>query len=41
MLAAERDTLVSLRDEGRIDDEVLASALRELDLDLEEATLVR
>jgi CPA1 family monovalent cation:H+ antiporter len=39
MLVAERDTLVSLRNEGRIDDEVLASALRELDL--EEATLVR
>lgn len=39
MLAAERETLVALRDAGRIDDEVLARTLR--DLDLEEAMLIR
>ncbi|HEY7052097.1 MAG TPA: Na+/H+ antiporter [Mycobacterium sp.] len=39
MLAAERETFISERDAGRIDDEVLRSALR--GLDLEEATLRR
>jgi monovalent cation/hydrogen antiporter len=39
MLAAERETLVALRDSGRIDDEVLSRTLRELDL--EEAMLTR
>ncbi len=39
MLAAERDTLVGLRDAGRINDEVLARTLHELDL--EEAILSR
>lgn len=39
MLAVERETLVALRDSGRIDDEVLSRALRELDL--EEAMLTR
>lgn len=39
MLAAERDTLVSLRDAGRINDEVLTRTLHELDL--EEAMLSR
>ncbi|MGH3913433.1 MAG: Na+/H+ antiporter, partial [Pseudonocardiaceae bacterium] len=39
MLAAERDTLVALRNEGRIDDEVLSRAVH--DLDLEEALLNR
>jgi hypothetical protein len=39
MLAAERDTFIAERDSGRIDDEVLRSALHELDL--EEATLNR
>jgi Na+/H+ antiporter len=39
MLAAERDTLVSLRDAGRINDEVLSRTLHELDL--EEAMLSR
>jgi Na+/H+ antiporter len=39
MLAAERETLVSLRDAGRIDDEVLSRTLHELDL--EEAMLSR
>jgi monovalent cation/hydrogen antiporter len=39
MLAAERETLVALRDTGRIDDEILSRTLRELDL--EEAMLTR
>jgi monovalent cation/hydrogen antiporter len=39
MLAAERETLVSLRDAGRIDDEVLSRTLHELDL--EQAMLSR
>jgi CPA1 family monovalent cation:H+ antiporter len=39
MLAAERETLVGLRDAGRINDEVLSRTLR--DLDLEEAMLSR
>ncbi|MDT5010470.1 MAG: monovalent cation/hydrogen antiporter [Mycobacterium sp.] len=39
MLAAERNTFISERDAGRIDDEVLRAALR--GLDLEEATLRR
>ena len=39
MLAAEREVLVRLRDEGRIDDEVLRRVIQELDF--EEATLVR
>jgi monovalent cation/hydrogen antiporter len=39
MLAAERETFVRYRDEGRIDDEVLRRVLRELDL--EEALLSR
>ncbi|HZQ31627.1 MAG TPA: Na+/H+ antiporter, partial [Mycobacterium sp.] len=39
MLAAERNTFIVERDAGRIDDEVLRSALR--GLDLEEATLRR
>jgi Na+/H+ antiporter len=39
MLAAERETLVSLRNAGRIDDEVLTRTLRELDL--EQAILSR
>jgi Na+/H+ antiporter len=39
MLAAERDTFVRFRDEGRLDDEVLRRVLRELDL--EEALLSR
>lgn len=39
MLAAERQTLVGLRDAGRINDEVLSRTLR--DLDLEEAMLSR
>jgi CPA1 family monovalent cation:H+ antiporter len=39
MLAVERNTFISERDAGRIDDEVLRSALR--GLDLEEATLRR
>lgn len=39
MLAAERDTFVRLRNEGRLDDEVLRRVLRELDL--EEALLSR
>jgi monovalent cation/hydrogen antiporter len=39
MLTAERETLVSLRDTGRIDDEVLSRTLH--DLDLEEAMLSR
>jgi monovalent cation/hydrogen antiporter len=39
MLAAERDTLVSLRDAGRINDQVLSRTLHELDL--EEAMLSR
>lgn len=39
MLAAERETLVGLRDTGRINDEVLSRTLR--DLDLEEAMLSR
>jgi CPA1 family monovalent cation:H+ antiporter len=39
MLAAERDVFVRLRDERRIDDEVLRRVLRELDF--EEATLQR
>jgi CPA1 family monovalent cation:H+ antiporter len=39
MLAAERETLVGLRDIGRIDDEVLTRTLH--DLDLEEALLSR
>jgi Na+/H+ antiporter len=39
MLAAERETLISLRNAGRIDDEVLSRTLHELDL--EEAILSR
>ncbi|HWR47388.1 MAG TPA: hypothetical protein VN327_07230 [Pseudonocardiaceae bacterium] len=39
MLAAERETLVTLRDAGRINDEVLSRTLH--DLDLEEAMLSR
>ncbi|MGV9324999.1 Na+/H+ antiporter [Streptosporangium sandarakinum] len=39
MLAVERDVLVRLRDEGRIDDEVLRRVIRELDF--EEANLER
>ncbi|MGH7748172.1 MAG: cation:proton antiporter, partial [Candidatus Dormibacteria bacterium] len=39
MLTAERETLVGLRDAGRIDDEVLSRTLHELDL--EEAMLSR
>jgi monovalent cation/hydrogen antiporter len=39
MLAAERNTFIGERDAGRIDDEVLRTALR--GLDLEEATLRR
>jgi monovalent cation/hydrogen antiporter len=39
MLAAERETFIAERDAGRIDDEVLRSVLR--GLDLEEATLNR
>jgi monovalent cation/hydrogen antiporter len=39
MLAAERETLVELRDAGRINDEVLSRTLHELDL--EEAMLSR
>jgi hypothetical protein len=39
MLAAERKTLVGLRNAGRIDDEVLSRTLHELDL--EEAILSR
>jgi CPA1 family monovalent cation:H+ antiporter len=39
MLAAERKTLVGLRDAGRINDEVLSRTLH--DLDLEEAMLTR
>jgi monovalent cation/hydrogen antiporter len=39
MVAAERETFVRFRDEGRIDDEVLRRVLRELDL--EEAMLSR
>jgi CPA1 family monovalent cation:H+ antiporter len=39
MLAAERETLVGLRDAGRINDEVLSRILH--DLDLEEAMLSR
>jgi CPA1 family monovalent cation:H+ antiporter len=39
MLGAERDTFVELRDQGRIDDEVLRRLVRELDL--EEAVLSR
>ncbi|MER5422699.1 Na+/H+ antiporter [Streptosporangium roseum] len=39
MLAAEREVLVRLRDEGRIDDEVLRRVMQELDF--EEATLER
>ena len=39
MLAAERETFIAERDSGRIDDEVLQSVLR--GLDLEEATLNR
>lgn len=39
MLAAKRETLVALRDAGRIDDEVLSRILH--DLDLEEAMLTR
>ena len=39
MVAAERETFVQFRDEGRIDDEVLRRVLRELDL--EEAMLSR
>ncbi|MGQ0716577.1 MAG: Na+/H+ antiporter [Pseudonocardiales bacterium] len=39
MLAAERQTLISLRDAGRINDEVLSRTLHELDL--EEAMLSR
>jgi CPA1 family monovalent cation:H+ antiporter len=39
MLAAERESFIAERDSGRIDDEVLRSALR--GLDLEEATLNR
>ncbi len=39
MVATERDTFVRIRDEGRLDDEVLRRVLRELDL--EEAMLSR
>ena len=39
MLAAERETFIDERDAGHIDDEVLRSVLR--GLDLEEATLNR
>ena len=39
MLAAERETLISLRNTGRINDEVLSRTLH--DLDLEEAILSR
>jgi monovalent cation/hydrogen antiporter len=39
MLAAERETLIGLRDAGRIDDEILTRTLH--DLDLEEAMLSR
>jgi CPA1 family monovalent cation:H+ antiporter len=39
MLAAERETLVSLRDTGRINDDILSRTLH--DLDLEEAMLNR
>jgi hypothetical protein len=39
MTAAERATLIRLRDQRRIDDEVLDSLLRELDF--EEAMLSR
>jgi monovalent cation/hydrogen antiporter len=39
MLAAERETLVALRDTGRINDEVLSRTLHELDL--EQAMLTR
>ena len=39
MLAAERDTFARLRDEGRLDDEVMRRVQRELDL--EEAMLAR
>jgi NhaP-type Na+/H+ or K+/H+ antiporter len=39
MLAAERETFIAERDSGHIDDEVLRSVLR--GLDLEEATLNR
>jgi CPA1 family monovalent cation:H+ antiporter len=39
MLRAERETFIAERDAGRIDDEVLRSVLR--GLDLEEATLDR
>jgi len=39
MLAAERQTFIDERDQGRIDDEVLREMLR--GLDLEEATLNR
>lgn len=39
MLAAERDTFVAMRDQRRIDDEVLRRVLRELDL--EEAQIAR
>ena len=39
MLAAERETLVALRDTGRINDEVLSRTLHELDL--EQAMLAR
>jgi Na+/H+ antiporter len=39
MLAAERETLVSLRDTGRINDDILTRTLH--DLDLEEAILSR
>jgi hypothetical protein len=39
MVAAERETFVRYRDDGRIDDEVLRRVLRELDL--EEAMLSR
>jgi monovalent cation/hydrogen antiporter len=39
MLATERETLVGLRDTGRIDDEILSRTLH--DLDLEEAMLTR
>jgi CPA1 family monovalent cation:H+ antiporter len=39
MLATERETLIGLRDAGRINDEVLTRTLH--DLDLEEAILSR
>jgi CPA1 family monovalent cation:H+ antiporter len=39
MLAAERETLISLRDTGRINDDILTRTLH--DLDLEEAILSR